>query len=148
MTGPKTITLRRAAALRELASLGCWQTRCAELLTIDPVRVSQMGADFAITFPKKPKRDTDLQATVRKGYAKHLSPAQIAEMAGISVRNVHVRACRMGLTKRPHDPARFRRGFDVPEALRPAYRELTKDLGMSAREAGVELKLISREGQP
>lgn len=145
MAHVKEITLRRAAALRELASLGCWQTRCADLLEMDAVRVSQMSSEFRISFPKKPKSDTPIQAAVRKGYKAGLSPSQIAEIAGISTRNVYVKACQMGLTKgQPRDPARFRRGFVVPEAMRPQYRELTRILGMSAREAGVELKLIKR----
>lgn len=46
------LTRRRAAALREMADLGCTSVQAAMLLQIDKARVSQIKKDFGITMPK------------------------------------------------------------------------------------------------
>lgn len=142
MTQPSTY--RRAAYVRELASLGLWQTKIADLLDMEPVRVHQIGKQFGIKFDRKPNLRTGFYNAVRDGYAAGLRPAQIAERLGSTAASVMVTACRMGLTRtNSSDPAKYRRPFILPEELRPQYREL-RGIGLSIVEAGAHLGLIDR----
>ena len=143
MTRPSTY--RRAAYIRELASLGLWQTKIAELLDMEPVRVHQIGKQFGIAFSRKPNSRGKFHEAIRKGYAAGLSPAQIAERNGSTTASIRVTACRLGLTRtNSSDPAKYRRPFILPDHLRPQYREL-RELGLTISEAGANLGLLQRD---
>jgi len=141
----REITLRRAAALRELASLGIHASRAASLLDIDPVRVHQIKQQFGIPLPKRPADvDTPLRQAIRRGYEAGLSYHQIAERAGTTYGSVKTTVFHMGLAN-PSNRAWFRhkRSFALPPQHRAAYREL-RSLGLTIEEAGYNLGLIER----
>lgn len=140
----KPITLRRAAALNEMASLGIWSAKAAVLLNVDAVRVCQLAKQFDIRLPPKPKQISELSRAVRDGYAAGLTPHQIALRHGRTANCIRVVACKLGLTREaPRDPGKYKRGYLVPPHLKAEYAALRK-IGCSFKEAGYELGLIQR----
>ena len=140
----KPITLRRVAALRELASLGCWQSKAAALLGMDDVRVCQIAGQFGVSFPKRPNLDSPLCRAIRAGYAEGLSPEQVAIRTGSTVGSVRARASQMGITRASsRDPGKHIRGYEIPDHQRAEYRAL-RLLGLSFKECGYELGILVR----
>ena len=139
-------TLQQVEQLRELAAQGVWAREAAKRLGIDASWVSQLHRRFGIPFPPKPKMDSEYHRTLRDGFARGLTPKQLAELTGRKIDTVSVTLCKMGLTagRRLNDPGKYRRPFDVPDELFGRYRELKK-LGLTYEEISRELKLPMRE---
>ena len=133
--------LRRAMIVRELASLGLWETAIARLCRCSARYVLDLAKRAGVVLPRFERKETPLRQAVRAGYAAHRHPADIARDLGTTEATVKVTASQMGLTVR--DPHRFKRGFVVPADLRSAYRAMTR-LGCTPEEAGQCLGLVPR----
>lgn len=140
------------AQMLELASLGIWQERAAELLGITSVGITSWKKKFGITFPRKgPGRSTKRQRIIREGYLARKTARQILhdlEAQGISssVNSIKTIASRIKVNA-PRDVCdawTYKRPFSIPLELRPQYRELRK-LGLTIEECGYNLGLLSRE---
>lgn len=84
-----------------------------------------------------------LKQAIRDGYAANRPAREIAEAFEVSIAEVRVYACKMGLTKGRRDAGIHRRGYIVPPDLMPRYKELRR-LGLTFSECGYELKLLER----
>lgn len=93
-------TLRRAAALSELASLGCWVAKAADYIGIDPVSARRIGKAFAISYPRRPRHQTPLYRSIRRYHAQGMKPQQIAERVGTTGQAVRVLLYRIRNDKR------------------------------------------------
>lgn len=86
----RDLTLRRVAAMREMADLDRTATEVSILLSIEPSRVSQIRRDFGITL-RKPKQGRPgrlreyILRNIRKGVVQ---PAVIADKYGTSVNSI------------------------------------------------------------
>jgi hypothetical protein len=91
------ITLRRAAAMREMASLGCDKTRVAILLDLDTSRVSQIAARFGIPLPEaRIGRPGWLQDFILRDFSKSwATPSIMAQRYGTSRSVVNATICRL-----------------------------------------------------
>jgi len=87
------LTLRRAAAIREIGALGFSAEHAAMLLQIESARVSQIRAYFKIPMPDgRVGRPGWLQQRVLKDYGKEgMTPAVMAERYATSRNSVSVR---------------------------------------------------------
>lgn len=144
--GPTLLTLRRIAALRELADLGCYKAKAARLLRIHDSYVNLMARQYDIVFTVRVKgqqKNSKLREAIRAGYAAHKRPRDIAAEIGSTDNSVKVLASQMGLTRRRHDPARYRRPFQIPEDRYPEYLELRKQ-HLTFEECGYILGLLER----
>lgn len=139
----KPITLRRMAAIREMASLGCGGAEISRLLKLKPTHVSVIACQAKVSLLAN-RRETPLRASIRAGYEKGLPPAVIAAETGRPESSIKVIASKMGLTRcAPRDPFKHRRPFKVPADRMAEYMELRK-LGLTFRECGYEMGLLER----
>jgi hypothetical protein len=138
------ITWKRLAAIRELASLGLYGKQIAEALRITPGNVGRLCNVYGIRL-RDYRGETPLKRAVRAGYAAGKSPATIAAEIGSPIASVKSTACQLGITAgNRSDPAKWRRGFHVPDHLVEEYRELRRT-GCTVKEAGQCLGLVERE---
>lgn len=139
---PSPPKAKQIAIVRELASLGCTMRRAGELIERSHVTVWNLAKSGGVKFGRE---ESTLRQAIRAGYAAKKSPSQIASDTGRDASSIKVLASRMGLTKgRTPDPGKFRRGFEIPDAMREEYRFLTQVKGLKAREAGEILGLVER----
>ncbi len=91
------ITLRRAAAMREMASLGCDKTTVAILLDLDTSRVSQIAARFGIPLREaRIGRPGWLQDFILRDFGKSWAkPSVMAQRYGTSRSVVNATICRL-----------------------------------------------------
>ncbi len=145
MTQHTDRTLKLIACIRELASLGLRSPEIARLLNVSRDGVKVLASMHKISTAQS-RGDTPLQRAIRDGYAAGVSPKVIAKLNGATVKSVHVIASRMGLSKHRtrHDPARFKRGYEVPDELWDDYK-LLRHYGASFREAGIALEILPRK---
>lgn len=131
---------RTLAYIRELASLARTPHEIAALLHVSNTTVYKRMRQGNI---KVAKRDTPLEAAVRKAYAPGGGGPRVgAEAYGSSPKTFMVVAGRLGLS-RPSDNYRFKRGFDIPPERIDEYREL-RSLHLTTEEIGQNMGLIPR----
>lgn len=125
-------SVRRAAALRELAELGCSQIRAAELMRVKRQLVFRICRKHKISMPPqidKEKREEALRSMVSRGMPRR----RIAERLGLTRSSV----CRM-LHEYGIDDSRTRGKRSQKTTLRraAALREMA-DLGRSKTQAAI-----------
>lgn len=147
LTAQNIMHLRRAAAIRELASLGLLQAQIATVLSINWNSVHRIGKRHQIKFARFGELDTPLEAQVRAAYAPGgIGPSALGRQLGKTRNTIVVTACRLGLTQ-PHatkDSHRFVRGFVIPPDRWAEYQELMT-LGCTPTEAGKHMRLVPRQ---
>lgn len=91
------LTKRRAAAMREMAELGCTATDVAMLLGIDPARVCQIRKAFGISFRQARKgRPPWLQEFILRDFGKDgMTPKAMGERYCSSAESVSVRISQL-----------------------------------------------------
>lgn len=90
LRGRSTITLRRACALREMASLGMGQTQSAFLLMIEPTRAWRICRDFGISMPdKRGRRESSVAERILRDFGKQgMTPTVMGERYQVPVGTV------------------------------------------------------------
>lgn len=84
------LTRRRAAAMREMADLGCTASDVSALLDIDLSRVCEISRDFGIRLKKaRMGKPPKLKEFILRNARKGISPSQIAERYGTSANSVN-----------------------------------------------------------
>ncbi len=109
---------------------------------------SVLGIRVCKTLPRNSLGDTPIQAAVRAGYARGESPKELAAMLCSTPQAIRVMACKLELTRNNRaDPAKFRRGFKIPDDKYDAYLDLKRKMGqsMTCREVGEVLGIIRRD---
>lgn len=140
----RPVDFKRAAALRELASLGVHQAKAVAMIGIFPAQAATLKREFGFDFPRKSRFSTPFSKAVRDGYERGIPPSQIANSTGSTAASVKVRASQMGLTARStRDPAKHKRGFAIPVERMDEYKALRK-LGLTFEECGMEMGLLAR----
>jgi len=93
----RDITLRRVAAMREMAELGRTAEQVSMLLEIDPARVSQLRKQYGITLKAARKgRAPWLQEHILRDYGKPgMRPSVMGERYGTSASVVSVRLSQL-----------------------------------------------------
>lgn len=91
-----SIVLRRAAALREMASLGITHTEATHLLDLENGSVSYLKAKFGIVMRQGRRGKQDwLQQRLLRDYGRGLTTAVLAERYQTSANSVKVTVHRM-----------------------------------------------------
>lgn len=140
MTPQRKRSKRRAAIIRELASLGCRNTDIARLTGLTRTGVYLLTRREGIELPKG-YRETPLQKAIREGYAAGIPPAEIAKQTGAKLTSVRVIASKHKVEGRVFDPYRFKRGGVVADECRDDYRNIMRK-GYSATEAARMVPLL------
>ena len=141
----KGIILHRAkmvAYIRELASLERHPSEISALLKTSKVTIYKRIRQFSIDVPG---RESYLRQMTRKWYGIK-APTEIAAMVGTTRKTVGVVAFQLGLTSHRHDPARFSRGFAIPDDRWDEYVALRREFRneMSAADTAVMMGLLPR----
>lgn len=140
MTGHLAKTVRRAAIMREIASLGLTATMTARLLGVNTSLPFWYRENFGIYF--NAEEETHFRRAVRRGYEEGIPPAEIAKSLGSTENSVKVTASKMRVSW-GIDPYRNKRGFNIPEPMREQYREL-RECGLTMEECGWNLGIVPR----
>lgn len=140
MAGHRPETLRRAAIMREMASLGLTATMIAKILRVNRSLTDWYRMNFGIYF--NAQEETHFRRAVRQGYANGIPPSQIAKALGSTENSVKVTASVMGVSWKS-DSYRNKRGFLIPEPMREQYREL-RSYGLTMEECGWNLGIVPR----
>ena len=93
----RDITLRRVAAMREMAGLGCTADQISILLGIDTARVSQLRIKYGIPIsPAKKGKRPWLQNRILRDFGKSgITPSIMGARYGTSANSVSVRMNQM-----------------------------------------------------
>lgn len=138
-------SLRRAAILREIASLDLLVSDAVRLTGLSATSIYRIAKRHEIEFVQYGEKDTPLEAAVREAYAPGgIGPTRMARRLGKNPKTLMVVACRLHLAQPDRDTHRFRRGFEVPAGRRDEYRAL-KAAGCTNEEAGQIMGLIPRK---
>jgi hypothetical protein len=129
------------AYISELASLGRFPCEIATLLKLSEGTIYRRMRQAGI---KAPGRESHLRQMVRQWYGIK-SPREIAEIVGTTPKTVGVVAHVLGVTGRV-DPAKFRRGFTVPDDRWDEYIAYRRELhgSMSAVDTAIMMGLLPR----
>lgn len=143
----RAMICRRAkirAILLELASLGQRQVDAGRLLGMSSCVIHRWCKVLDVKLCAY--AETPLMKAVRRSFGKK-SYAEIAAEMNTSAKVVGVTACKLGLTNGArHDPAKFSRGFQIPDDKWPEYMALRREFNnaMTATETGQVLGLLPR----
>lgn len=90
------LILRRAAALRELASLGFCAAECAGYLDVDPVQIAQLRKRFKIEIRDGRGGKGWLQKLIIRDFGKEgMTTSAMAERYGATANSVGATICRL-----------------------------------------------------
>ena len=91
------LTLRRVAAMREMADLGIPAIQVAMLLDIEKAKVSELRKKFGITFkPAKKGKPAWLQKLIIRDYGKPgMTVPVMAERYGTTSESIYVRMAQL-----------------------------------------------------
>jgi hypothetical protein len=143
----RTMICRRAkirTILTELASLDQRQVDAGRLLGMSSSVIHRWCKTLDIKLCAY--AETPLMKAVRRGFGNKTYREIAAEM-NTSAKVVGVTACKLGLTNGArHDPAKFSRGFHIPDEKWPEYMALRREFNnaMTAVETGMCMGLLPR----
>lgn len=140
MVGYRQQTIRRAAIIAEIASLGLTQAQASNLLNVDHSLFHWYRKNFGVQFPVQD--ETPFRRAVRKGYEENVPIEELARKLGSTVGSIKVTASKIGVSA-GIDPYRNKRGYLVPEHLKSDYREL-REYGLTVEECGWNLGIVPR----